>query len=109
MGKSETKAGFGSLLLTFILIVPPAALLAGYTVQTCWNWFQVPLGLPALSLPHAIGMDLLVTFMASAGAPMKPPDVSNMDYGKHLLKRMFVRPVAMLAFAWLAHAWMVSP
>lgn len=46
-------------------------LLSGFTIATTWGWFVVPLGLPAISIPHAIGLDFLITYMVTTVVPTK--------------------------------------
>lgn len=54
------------LILSLFLMV-----LCGATVQKLWYWFIVPLGLPTISLPHAIGLDQFVSFIVTTQA--QPP------------------------------------
>lgn len=49
-----------SLLVTVLRMLYTA-----FTMQTMWGWFLVPLGLPRLSLAHAYGIDLLVSWVVS--------------------------------------------
>ena len=35
----------------------------GWALKMMWNWFVVPLGIPALSLPAAIGIGLTVAYL----------------------------------------------
>lgn len=50
----------------FVLLVPAAISWAGYILQVLWGWFIVPaFGLAALTLPQAIGIDVIVTMLTS--------------------------------------------
>lgn len=53
------------LLLSVILFV-----LCGVAIMLMWNWFVVPLGLPAIGLIHAMGIDLLVSFIVTTKITM---------------------------------------
>lgn len=46
-------------------------LLAGHVYQNIWEWFIVPLGVPSLTLPHALGILLLGGFHLRAIARQK--------------------------------------
>lgn len=39
-----------------------------------WNWFVVPLGLPMIGLVQALGLDTLITFIATTRVNTTPPD-----------------------------------
>lgn len=51
------------LILGILLTV-----LSGFVIMVLWGWFIVPLGLVPISLAHAIGIDLLVTFIVTTNA-----------------------------------------
>jgi hypothetical protein len=58
--------------------------IAGLVVQYGWALAMVPLGLPALSLAHAVLVDLLVTYIVA-------PHIGNKTIGE-LLERLTFRP-----------------
>ena len=64
--KSEVNTFEGCLGL-FVLIVVAAlvgAIIGGYVLSVMWGWFVVPLfNLPPLSIPYAIGINLIVSFL----------------------------------------------
>lgn len=41
------------------------AILSGFTIMIMWGWYIVPLGLPAINIIHALGLDMLVTFIVT--------------------------------------------
>ncbi len=41
------------------------AILSGFTIMVMWGWYIVPLGLPAINMIHAIGLDLFTTFIVT--------------------------------------------
>ncbi|MEN6549980.1 MAG: hypothetical protein ABFE07_28385 [Armatimonadia bacterium] len=43
-----------------LLLLAPSMLLGGWILRTMWGWFIVPLGAPAISLWHAMGLFLTV-------------------------------------------------
>jgi len=44
----------------FIILIVGGILMGGWVISILWNWFIVPLGLPAISLAHSIGLSLMV-------------------------------------------------
>ena len=59
-------AAVGYVLATVIALPVMAVLIAlvaiyeGFAIWILWGWFAVPLGIPAIGLAHAIGVDLLI-------------------------------------------------
>lgn len=45
------------------------AVICGFTIMVMWRWFIVPLGLPAINIAHACGIDMLVTFLITTEQP----------------------------------------
>ncbi len=55
-----------------ILLVLVLAVLCGATIMVMWNWYIVSLGLPAIGLVQALGLDILVTFIVTTRVNVKP-------------------------------------
>lgn len=92
-------------LLTFTLW-PVSLAFRGYVLQQLWAWFLVPLGVVAISLPHALGISGLIWFFV-----MHTPSVTkdDDDAGTKIVKALlwqFGTPVMALASGWLWHWWM---
>ena len=45
------------------------AIICSFTIMIMWGWFFVPLGLPAINIVHACGIDMLVTFIITTEPP----------------------------------------
>lgn len=56
---------FMKLILSVVLFV-----LCGVAIMLMWNWFVVALGLPSIGLVHAMGIDLLVSFIVTTRISM---------------------------------------
>ena len=54
----------------------PMAIWSGFVLSVLWAWFFVPLGIPAISTAHGIGIALLTGFLRSY---RKTDDVSGKD------------------------------
>lgn len=80
------------------LMIGAMVSLGGWVISVLWGWFVVPaFGLPAISIPTAIGIDSIVTYMTWHG--YKEDDSST---GKKFLM-VLVRPGIMLLIGWVVH------
>ena len=78
-----------------------SALLTGLTVEMLWDWFIVPVfGLPTLSLSHAIGLALLVSYMTV----QKPVHEKNFKFYDNLAEGLIYKiliTVLTLGIGWI--------
>jgi uncharacterized integral membrane protein len=51
------------VVLLFVVLIFGMSVLGGITIKLLWGWFVTPLGVPGLSLFHAMGLVLLVGFL----------------------------------------------
>lgn len=86
-----------------VLIAAPLITLVviwdGYVLSVLWGWFLVPaFGLPALSIPMAIGLSAVATLLTTHGAK---PDEDKW--------RVFLRPILgpafLLLIGWIAKSY----
>lgn len=84
-------------LLVFIVSIF-YVLFNGYAISVLWRWFAVPLGVPAISVAHGIGIDLLMGLLV-----FKAIDLNASADDR--LKVAFA-PVVTLAIAWPVHLLM---
>ena len=47
------------MILVYCLLCLGHTFFSGLVILKLWTWFMVPLGLPAIALYHAIGLDML--------------------------------------------------
>jgi hypothetical protein len=66
-----------------------------FVLRDLWLWFMVPLGLPALSLMHAMGLDLLGQFVVMTRMSMEYESTAGLP--KSIVKGLFVT-----LFIWVA-------
>ncbi len=57
--KSTTPLQSCGAAIFWIVTLPGWMMLSGLLVKTLWGWFIAPLGMPALSIWHAVGISLL--------------------------------------------------
>lgn len=85
--------------LGILALIPVSFLLYGFVTATVWNWFVVPtFGLPAIGIPVAIGIDMLLTSILpiEGNTPEKGKELSN------ALTKLILRPLVILSIAWIA-------
>ena len=79
-------AGFMLLIIAVINIVA-----AGFTGMYLWNWFVAPLGVIELTVVHALGLDVLVTFWTTR--------ITRDDLKETTEKERFVKAGAVLGLS----------
>jgi hypothetical protein len=62
--------------LIFITVTFASSVYSGFVLSELWGYFMVPLGVKALSIPNAIGIMLLITFLFR-GTMWKVIDIYN--------------------------------
>lgn len=94
--------GLGSWLLGLLVLV----LLRGYVLSELWEWFVEPLGVRGISVPQAVGISVLASFLTYQ------QDAKGEDRGDagRTFAEGFVNGVLFTLVSWgmgsLAHAWM---
>ncbi len=54
----------GAIIIGIILL----SILRGFVLSYLWQWFVVPLGVPDITVVHAIGISMLVAFLTYENA-----------------------------------------
>ena len=96
------------VVLAFVFgIVAVSWLLRGYVLSILWRWFMVPtLGLPALSIPQAIGIALVVGMLTHQSHHY--PENKDEKTSTKVVRSLgpFVAPFATLLVGWIVHQFM---
>lgn len=89
-------------VLAMIIGIPVAeAIWSGIVLKTLWAWFAVPtFGLPDLSLPVAIGVGLVASFLTHQYVPTKDEDLPK------AIVHGFLYPLIALVMGWVVHLFM---
>lgn len=86
-----------------VSVVVVTTLLNGYALSVLWGWFVVPaFGVPALSVPAAIGLAMVVGMMAKQ---IEINDDDKDQAGKRLAA-IFLKPLLALLLGWIVKQWM---
>ena len=86
------------LLFIFVMTIAISAILNGWVLSILWGWFIVPhFGLPALSIPVAIGIALVVSMLAPYVHNKYDEDNDKLA----ALSAVFIRPFIALLIGWV--------
>ncbi len=77
-------------------VIAVLAIWQGYVLSILWGWFFVPLGLPTISIAHAIGIALVVGVLRG----MPPESKSENTFSR--LGIWFVGTLILLAVGYIA-------
>lgn len=121
--KAKDDPSLGEALLTFVvaailfvivaicvviisaLLIGTTALLKGFVITKLWGWFVVPaFGVAAISLPVAIGLGVLLSFMTCTY--MSGMIVRKEDWLKNTLMLMYTHPIIVLFTGWIVQMFL---
>lgn len=94
-GPLETLLIVPTLLVLFIL----PAVLEAYALRDLWVWFVVPLGVPTLTVPHALGFGLVFSLLA-----MQPGRTAAVGYWR-MLGNLLSGIAILWTMGWVTHRW----
>lgn len=87
-------------IIAILLTAIPGIIWSGFVIKILWIWFMVPLGLIEISLAHAIGIDIIITFMVSHSVDIKNKTTTE------LISKMISKPALMLFMGFIAKSFM---
>lgn len=100
----------GLVVGMFVLIggiVVASTLLRGWVLSILWRWFMVPtLGLPALSIPQAIGIALVVGMLTHQSQHHLEDKDEKTSTKVVRVSEPFLTPFAMLLIGWIVRQYM---
>jgi hypothetical protein len=71
--------------LFLILLAPLMLIFRGFTIQTMWMWFIVPLKMPEISIFHSIGISMLISFIIYTRNPEREERTSGEIIGTNII------------------------
>ena len=79
-----------------------SSIVGGWALSVMWGWFVVPLfGLPALSIPYAIGLSLTLNYLIANSDDKRNKDEDRTEAALYAIIIAFVRPLLVLFFGWI--------
>lgn len=105
---SKTTRLTAALLTLIVALI--GGIWSGLVAVALWGWFVVPLGLPMINVPHAMGLALMLAILlGSRGIISDIEHLSMMDkwekFGSQLAFS-FVLPTLGLGVGWVVHILM---
>ena len=91
------------VILGFLLLAFLSAVWWGYALSVLWTWFVVPLGVKAISIPHAYGL-MLVGGMFLGARGIK--DNNDKEQWIESIIQAIVIPAVALLFGWIVLGFM---
>lgn len=76
-----------------------SVLINGYVLSILWVWFLVPLGLPAISIAHSIGIAMIASWLTYQDDASKQDEKGS---GLRLFLLLIVRPLLTLGIGYVA-------
>ncbi len=99
----------GTFIVVLALIVA-CALWGGFAASVLWGWFVVPLGVPEVSVLHAMGLTLALRALAGFSGKPQPAKHEDKMVSLRALGRVLavatVAPGAALAIGWVVRGAM---
>ncbi len=92
----------GPLVFLFT-IIPLMAVWGGYVLSVMWSWFIIPVftGAPTLSIPAAIGISIVISYVTRHATNLKEKEDADFDwYAKQTGKMLFI-PLFFLGYGWI--------
>lgn len=87
-----------TVLAAFIAII---AVYEGLVLWIVWGWFIVPLGVPMITIPWAIGISLVAGLLNNT-AVRPSDDDAKLNHARDVL----MKPLIVLASAWVVKQFM---
>ena len=92
------------IIVAFALAITVGAIINGWVLSILWEWFIAPVfNLPSLSLPLAIGLALVISYLTYQNIDCKPKESDDGDAVIKLVMVMVLRPLLVLFFGWVIH------
>ncbi len=94
-------------LLGIAVLLVFSTLWKAFVVTKLWTWFIVPtFGLPALSIPVAIGVAMVVTFLTYQWRFEEIPEDRKVEYWAQACMVSTLMPAFFLLFGWIVTLFM---
>jgi len=90
----------GQVLLLLILLIP-LMIMSAFTLTVLWDWFVVTtFQLPALRIPQALGLGLIVSYFTMNRTTDPSKDFSD------VMVDAITKPFVFLGLGWVVHLFM---
>lgn len=91
----------GGQVLFMLIIMIPLMIFSAFTITVLWDWFVVTtFQLPALRIPQALGLGLIVYYFTMNQATDPDKDFSD------VMGEAIAKPFVFLGLGWVVHLFM---
>ena len=80
-----------------LLLIPLFSIFNGLLLMSLWGWYIVPFGVMSITLPHAIGLSIIIGLFRTT--------IKSKDLGKTFLENALYIAVT-FSFGWIVHLFM---
>ena len=92
------------VLFTVFFATALGVIVNGYVLSILWSWFIIPFGLPQLSIAHAIGVGMVMSFLTYQHQTSTEADKEKA--GINLVVVLIIRPLAILGVGYIVKQFM---
>lgn len=95
-------------VLLFIAFAACTSIYQAFIVTTLWWWFAVPMGLPLITIPTAIGAGLVLALLAPKAIFSETLSAAKMETNQKMTAALtygIVAPTLALFVGWIAHSF----
>lgn len=95
-----------TMAMAMLGVAAAGVMWSGFALSILWGWFFVPaLGAPALSVPNAIGVALVVSYMTHQYKETKTSDADGWDGVIGIVAYAATKPAFALLAGWIVKQW----
>ena len=103
--KSCLSVIFALIAIPVILVL--SSVLNGFVLTILWKWFMIPVfSLPAINVPQAIGISMLISFLTHQQNGNKKEDKEQFELWVSLLFNALLNPLLVLGIAWIVQLFL---
>ncbi len=93
-------------VVAMFVVLALSVVWSGYALSVLWGWFFVPaLGVPPLSVPSAIGVAIVVSYMTHQDSKKNSGDVEGWEATAEALAYSALKPLFALGIGWIVKHW----
>lgn len=96
-----------TIYVVALIMTPVSAILNGWALSKLWEWFVVPpFDLPSLSIPEAIGVALIVSYLTFFHVDAEPNSSDDNSKALQSIYRSVLAPVFAVAIGWVVQMFL---
>lgn len=90
------------IFLGGLVFIMGMSVFSGFVLSILWGWFAVPLGIMSISIPHAIGISVLISSITQQIDSRKRTKDEDTTYYVSAI----IRPFVVLLMGWVVKSFM---